>query len=33
MKPLNGARRVKVLGYPFAGGQPRSGVEKTPSWL
>jgi len=33
MKSLNGARRVKVLGYPFAGGQPRSGVEKTPSWL
>ena len=33
MKPIQGARRVKVLGYPFAGGQPQSGVEKTPAWL
>jgi len=23
-------RKVKVLGYPFAGGQPRGGVELTP---
>ena len=26
-------RKVKVLGYPFAGGQPRGGVELTPSYL
>lgn len=26
-------RKVKVLGYPFAGGQPRGGVEKSPEWL
>lgn len=26
-------RKVKVLGYPFAGGQPRGGVELTPGWL
>jgi len=24
---------VKVLGYHFAGGQPRGGVELTPKWL
>ena len=23
----------KFIGYPFAGGQPRKGVEKTPEWL
>lgn len=26
-------KKVKVLGYPFAGGQGRSGVELTPGWL
>lgn len=26
-------RKIKVLGYPFAGGQPRGGVELTPGWL
>ena len=34
---MNTARRaikkVKVLGYPFAGGQPLGGVELTPTWL
>ena len=30
---LRALRKVKVLGYPFAGGQGRSGVELTPSWL
>ena len=33
MKVLNKTKRVKVLGYPFAGGQGKSGVELTPSWL
>ena len=26
-------RKIKVLGYPFAGGQGKSGVELTPSFL
>jgi len=26
-------KKIKVLGYPFAGGQPRGGVELTPQWL
>jgi hypothetical protein len=26
-------RKIKVLGYPFAGGQARSGVELTPGYL
>jgi hypothetical protein len=26
-------KKIKVLGYPFAGGQGKSGVELTPSWL
>lgn len=26
-------RKIKVLGYPFAGGQPRGGVELTPGYL
>jgi hypothetical protein len=26
-------KKVKVLGYPFAGGQPKGGVELTPGWL
>ena len=26
-------KKIKVLGYPFAGGQPRAGVELTPKWL
>lgn len=26
-------KKIKVLGYPFAGGQGKSGVEMTPSWL
>jgi arginase len=26
-------RKVKVLGYPFAGGQGRGGVELTPGWM
>ena len=26
-------RKIKVLGYPFAGGQGKTGVEKTPLWL
>jgi hypothetical protein len=30
---LRAIRKVKVLGYPFAGGQGRTGVELTPSWL
>jgi hypothetical protein len=33
MKVLNKTKKVKVLGYPFAGGQGKSGVELTPSWL
>jgi len=28
-----GIKKVKVLGYPFAGGQPRGGVEMTPGYL
>jgi hypothetical protein len=30
---LKQLKKIKVLGYPFAGGQGRSGVEHTPSWL
>lgn len=26
-------RRVKVIGFPFAGGQAKGGVELTPEWL
>lgn len=26
-------RKIKVLGYPFAGGQGKTGVEKTPQWM
>jgi hypothetical protein len=26
-------KEVSLLGYPFAGGQPRAGVEHTPIWL
>jgi arginase family enzyme len=26
-------RKIKVLGYPFAGGQGKTGVEKTPAWM
>ena len=26
-------KKIKVLGYPFAGGQGKTGVEKTPTWL
>ena len=26
-------KRFNILGYPFAGGQPRVGVEETPDWL
>lgn len=26
-------RKIKVIGYPFAGGQPRAGVDQTPAWL
>lgn len=33
MQHLKQLKKVKVLGYPFAGGQPRGGVELTPSWL
>lgn len=33
MKAFQKTRKIKVLGYPFAGGQNRSGVELTPSWL
>jgi arginase family enzyme len=25
--------KVHVIGYPFAGGQPRGGTETTPDWL
>jgi arginase family enzyme len=32
-KGLRQLKKIKVLGYPFAGGQGRSGVEQTPSWL
>ena len=32
-RSMSALRKVKVLGYPFAGGQGRSGVELTPSWL
>jgi arginase family enzyme len=32
-KGLKQLKKIKVLGYPFAGGQGRSGVEQTPSWL
>ena len=24
---------IHVIGYPFAGGQPKAGVELTPEWL
>ena len=30
---MRSIRKVKILGYPFAGGQGKSGVELTPSWL
>ena len=30
---MRAIRKVKVLGYPFAGGQGKSGVELTPAWL
>jgi hypothetical protein len=33
MSNLRQLRKIKVLGYPFAGGQPRGGVELTPGWL
>jgi arginase len=33
MNHIRSIKKVKVLGYPFAGGQRRSGVELTPSWL
>jgi hypothetical protein len=34
MSMLNKAiRKIKVLGYPFAGGQGKTGVEKTPAWV
>lgn len=26
-------RKVHIIGYPFAGGQPRSGPELSPDWL
>ena len=26
-------RKIKILGYPFAGGQGKSGVELTPQWI
>ena len=26
-------KKIKVLGYPFAGGQGRNGVQNTPGWL
>jgi hypothetical protein len=26
-------RKIKVLGYPFAGGQGKTGAEKTPTWV
>ena len=26
-------KKVKVLGYPFAGGQGQNGVENTPAWI
>lgn len=29
----NSIRKIKVIGYPFAGGQGKTGVEKTPMWL
>jgi arginase len=31
--PKQALKKVKVLGYPFAGGQPRGGVELTPTWF
>lgn len=33
MRALKGIKNVKVIGYPFAGGQGQSGVELTPAWL
>jgi len=33
MNTMRQMRKIKVLGYPFAGGQGRSGVELTPGWL
>ena len=30
---VRGFSHCKFIGYPFAGGQPRKGVEKTPEWL
>jgi len=33
MSMLRKMKKVKILGYPFAGGQGKSGVELTPSWL
>ena len=33
MNTMRQMKKIKVLGYPFAGGQGRSGVELTPGWL
>lgn len=33
MSALKQMKKIKVLGYPFAGGQGRNGVQLTPSWL
>lgn len=30
---MRSLRKIKILGYPFAGGQGKCGVELTPSWL
>lgn len=30
---MRSIRKVKILGYPFAGGQGKCGVELTPGWL
>ena len=32
-RAFKSVRKVKVLGYPFAGGQGKCGVELTPAWL
>ena len=33
IRGLKPVRKIKVLGYPFAGGQGQSGVELTPVFL
>jgi arginase family enzyme len=32
-KIISNMNKIKIIGYPFAGGQNRDGVEDTPTWL